>query len=122
MIAKVNFQIGGSKYQFEIDEKDEMDTLHKSIVLSSPRKKCTNCGDVGLDAKYLTSNKNKEGHTFVNVKCGKCGATSKLGQYKAGGYFWHEYDLYKPEESKETKKSDAADDEPPPPDDEDKPF
>jgi hypothetical protein len=93
--------MGASTYQFEIEEKDEMDTLHKAIVLTNPRKRCQ-CGDVSYENKYFTSNKDKEGNTYINVKCSKCSAKSKLGRYKAGGYFWHEYEIYKPEK-KETE-------------------
>lgn len=96
MILKTAVKIGPTTYQFEFDEKDEMDGLAKAIVLSSPIRTCTNCKDVGYDNKYLTSNKDKEGNTYVNCKCGKCGARSKLGLYKSGGYFWHEYELYVP--------------------------
>lgn len=87
MIAKIKFKFGVVIYELQIDEKDEMETLHKSIVLANPPRKCDVCG--GEDV-YFTSNKDKEGNTYVNCKC-SCGARAKLGQYKAGGYFWHDY-------------------------------
>jgi hypothetical protein len=89
MIAKANIKLGKVSYQFEIDEKDELDTLHKIIVLTNPRRKCI-CGNDDQESMYFTTNKDKEGNTYVNVKCAKCEARSKLGQYKTGGYFWHE--------------------------------
>ena len=91
MIAKVNIT---NKIQLEIDEKDEMTTLHKAIVLSNPRRICNVCKDESA-TKYFTTNKDKEGNTYVNMKCA-CGARSKLGQYKTGGFFWHDYEMYVP--------------------------
>ena len=93
MKIKCNVKMGGNAYQFNIDERDEMESLHKAIVLTNPKKKCGVCGDIGYENKYFTTNKDKEGNVYVNVKC-KCGARSKLGQYKAGGYFWHEYEVW----------------------------
>lgn len=92
--------IGGVKFTFDIEERGEMDTLHKAAVLTSPRAKCI-CGEVGLASKKLISNKDSEGNTYVNVVCTKCGAKSKLGQYKTGGYFWKEFEKYDPSMKKE---------------------
>lgn len=77
----------------EIEDRDEMDTLHKAIILTNPRKVCNVCK--AAEGFYLTTNKDKEGNIYVNVKC-KCGARSKLGQYKTGGYFWREFEVYQP--------------------------
>lgn len=82
------------KITLEIDERSEMETLHKAIVLTSPKKKCNVCGN--LSDLYFTSNKDVEGNVYVNYKCPKCGARSKLGQYKAGGYFFRDFEKYVP--------------------------
>jgi transposase-like protein len=81
--------------QLEIEEQKEMETLHKAIVLSSPRKKCSLCNSTNL---YFTTNKDKEGNVYVNHRCANCGARSKLGQYKSGGYFWKEFEKYEAKE------------------------
>ena len=94
MLIKVNFKLGDNSYQLEIDEKSEMEALHKAIVLSNPRNKCI-CGNT--EGFYPTTNKDKEGNIYVNIKCPKCEARSKLGQYKAGGYFWHSFEKYIPQ-------------------------
>ena len=78
----------------EIEEHEEMETLHRAIILSSPRKVCNICNDPEKP-KHFTSNKDKEGNIYVNLKCA-CGARSKLGQLKAGGYFWHDFEVYEP--------------------------
>lgn len=93
MKAKVNL---GNNIQLEIDERDEMETLHKAIVLSNPKEYCNECKTVG--DKHYTTNKDKEGNIYVNYKC-KCGARSKLGQYKAGGFFWHDFEHWQKEQS-----------------------
>lgn len=91
MIGKVNLKFGDCAYQFEIDEKSEMDTLHKTIVLGNPPRKCDECG---ATESFLDTNKDKEGNTYINAVCGKCKAKAKLGQYKTGGFFWHKYEQW----------------------------
>lgn len=80
--------------KLEIDDRDDLETLHKAIVFGNPRRKCNACGEI---IKYLTfiTNKDKEGNTYIKNLC-RCGATSRLGQYKTGGYFWKEFELYDP--------------------------
>ena len=89
MIAKTSFKLGDATYNFEFDEKDEMDTLNKIITLSNPPKYCHECKNNEFFA--FDTNKDKEGNTYVNVRCTKCNAKAKLGQYKTGGYFWHKF-------------------------------
>ena len=86
--------------RIEIDDAKEMDTLSKAIVLGNPRRKCI-CGNT--EGLYLTSNKDKEGNVYINYKCPKCDARSKLGQYKVGGYFWRNFERY------ETKQEEPTD-------------
>lgn len=87
----------GNNIRLEVEEKDEMETLHRAIVFASPRNKCI-CGNA--DGFYFTTNKDTEGNIYVNYKCPKCSARSKLGRYKAGGFFWHEFEVYNPEAKK----------------------
>lgn len=99
MRIKVKTKIGTVTYELEIEEQKELETLHKAIVLASPRKTCSVCGTVGYRSKYLTTNKSTTDDgtfTYVNCKCAKCGARSKLGQYKSSGYFWNDYEKYEP--------------------------
>jgi hypothetical protein len=100
MVAKSALKLGGVTYQFEVEEKDEMDTLHKIIILSNPRKYCDVCRNTSIDDFYFTTNKDKEANTYINVRC-KCGASSKLGRYKSGGYFWHSYEVYRGKDSQD---------------------
>jgi hypothetical protein len=90
------------RIQLEIDERSEMETLHKAIVLSNPPTICNVCGKraMGYD-----SNKDKEGNIYVNIRC-SCGAKAKLGQYKAGGYFWREFEKYERKNNGQNKEAD----------------
>jgi hypothetical protein len=94
-MIKTQFLVGGVTYSLEHDGKDLKETLAEAIVLANPHSKCI-CGNTGLATGFkFTSNKDKDGNTYVNLKCLKCGAKSKLGSYKTGGYFWHEFEVYK---------------------------
>ena len=103
MKMKAKTILGGVTYEFLVDGELDKKSLHKLVVLSNPRKTCSSCDEVGYSDKYFTSNKDKEGNVYINVKC-KCGARSKLGSYKTGGFFWHDYEVYqRPTEKEETK-------------------
>lgn len=87
-----------SNMKLEIDEREDMETLHRAIVLANPKRKCNECGNT--EGFYFTSNKDSEGNVYVNYKCPNCTARSKLGQYKAGGYFWHDFEKYVPKKER----------------------
>ena len=95
-------KIGRADYTMEFDERDDLEALHQAAVLSNPIRKCNVCGNVVPERFKLDSNKDKEGNIYINVVCGGknedtgefCGAKSKLGQYKAGGYFWHKFEKW----------------------------
>ena len=93
--------------RLEIDEREELNTLHKAIVLSNPRRKCV-CGNT--KGFYFATNKDKEGNIYINFKCPSCGARSKLGQYKTTGFFWHDFEVYQP---KPEVKKEVREEEPP---------
>ena len=83
----------GNNIELVVDEAKEMETIHKAIVLGNPKSFCNVCkATAGFT---MDSNKDKEGNIYVNNVC-KCGAKSKLGQYKAGGFFWHSFEVYVP--------------------------
>lgn len=93
MKIKTTTKLWNMIYELELDEKSEIDTLHKAIVLSNPPQTCNACQK--NDERFrLDSNKDKEGNTYINVVCVACGAKAKLGQYKSGGYFWHKFEVY----------------------------
>ncbi len=94
MKIKVTTQLGKTQYSFEIDERSDIEGLHKAAVLGNPPQYCHECKST--DGFKLDSNKDKEGNTYVNVTCSKCFAKSKLGLYKTGGYFWHKFEKYVP--------------------------
>lgn len=90
MIAKVNITLGGTGFQFEFDAQEEMLALHKAIAFSNYPTYCNICQeDIDKAELSLTTNRDKEGNTYINLKHEKCEGKVKLGQYKQGGYFWH---------------------------------
>lgn len=94
MISKVNLKLGGVSYQFEFEDKEDIECMHKAIAVSQIRNTCNVC-QAGADEFRLVTNKSK-GFTFINIKCGKCGSKSGLGSYKDGGYFWKEFEQFTP--------------------------
>lgn len=112
MKAIVKTKVGLVDYEFSIEERSDLETLHKTIVLGNPRAKCNACGDTGFTYKKFDTNKDKDGNTYINCVCLKCGAKSKLGQYKNGGYFWHEYEKWEGKKDQKTSSSKVADEIP----------
>lgn len=97
MKASVQTKLGNVEYILEFEEKDEMETLNRVAVLGNPPTKCDNCPNDDPAEFFLQSNKDSEANIYVNVECKTCGARAKLGQYKAGGYFWHKFEKWQGE-------------------------
>lgn len=102
MEIKTAFLVGGVRYEYSFNEPKEIDTLHKAIVLSNPKNYCALCKNNDKDKFVLDSNKDNEGNTYVNIVCRGCGAKSKLGQYKTGGYFWRDFVKFEKQSSSTT--------------------
>ena len=92
MKVVVQVKVGGTLYNFNIEENKELEALNKAIVLGNPPQFCNLCKNNNFFK--LASNKDKEGNIYVNVVCLKCGAKAKLGSYKTGSYFWHKFEQY----------------------------
>jgi len=104
MKARVQTTIGKTIFNFEVEERNTMETLHQASVLGNPPTYCGECKTSGAENFSLDSNKDKEGNIYVNVRCRKCGAKAKLGQYKSGGYFWHKFEVYKKDSDTDSSK------------------
>lgn len=111
MIVKASIKIGSSTYWFEVEEKNEMETLNKVITLTNPPTYCNYCNKTDtLDNFHLTTNKDKENNIYVNIKHNVCGGKAKLGQFKAGGFFWHrQFEVYK---GKKQEEQDQGEEQP----------
>lgn len=98
MKINVTTTIGKAQYSFDIDERSDIEGLHKASVLGNPPQYCNECKNNDTFKFKLDSNKDKEGNTYINVVCTSCWAKAKLGLYKTGGFFWHKFEKYvKPE-------------------------
>lgn len=104
MEITVKTLIGGVEYTFHIEKNKELEALHEAIVLANPPQYCQECQN--KEHFKLDSNKDKDGNTYVNVLCRKCGAKSKLGLYKSGGFFWHKFEKFNKESKEEETKKD----------------
>lgn len=109
MEIRVQTTVGKTNYELLVTDNKEIDALHKAIVLGNPPQYCGECKNNQFFR--LDSNKDKEGNTYVNVICTKCGAKAKLGQYKVGGYFWHKFEKWQGKENKDNDRDDYQDEE-----------
>lgn len=100
MQIKVTTKIHKTMFEFNIEEKNDLEAIHKAAVLGNPPAYCPLCKN--NEHFKLDSNKDKEGNTYVNIVC-KCGAKAKLGQYKTGGYFWHKFEMYQKTTTNQTQ-------------------
>ena len=92
MEIRTQTKIGNTLYNMKFDGKDDMQTMHEAIVLSNPPQYCKECRN---DSEFkMDSNKDKDGNVYINVLCMKCFSKAKLGLYKSGGYFWHQFKKY----------------------------
>ena len=94
MKINVETKLGQATYNFEIEEKSDIEALHKAAVLGNPPLFCDNCGANKPENFKLQSNKDAESNVYVNIECNECSAKAKLGQYKSSGYFWKKFELY----------------------------
>jgi len=74
-----------------------MESMHRAIAVSNYPSYCNICSkDTAAEELKLTTNKDKEGNIYINLKHDPCQGKVKLGQFKQGGYFWHrEFEVYK---------------------------
>lgn len=108
MKGQVKFRLNDVEYTFQVEERQPIETLHVAIVLGNAPTYCNECKNV--ENFSLDSNKDKDGNTYVNCVCRKCWAKAKLGQYKAGGFFWHKFVKYQREGGKEIPEKDINSD------------
>ena len=74
MKAIVKTVLGKVEYIFEVEEQEELQTIHKIAVLGNPPTFCDECANDNPNEFKLKSNKDAEANTYVNVICSKCGA------------------------------------------------
>jgi len=92
MKIKINKKIGDATFLFEVEEAKDVEALAKAGMLASVPDVCALCG-----GEVTLTGRKAKGYTFVEVRCKKCNATSSLGQYKEGGFFWKRFEKYQPQ-------------------------
>jgi hypothetical protein len=111
MQVKLTKKIGDVTLELNIEGSDLKDALFKASFLwdedAVPKYQKELADFVGLPV-YWKARKTKEGDIiYVERKCySKDGriATSTLGSYKQGGYFWHQWEIYNPDVPKDLDK------------------
>jgi len=95
MEIKVNKQIGGATVQFGIDEKDDDVALSLVAFLTEPDF-CFLCKETKLKWEVNKAKTDTGNFTYIKRRClnPNCRATSTMGKYKDGGYFWKNWEIY----------------------------
>ena len=93
MEIKIKKKIGDVMIEASADDKDPRESLVNLAMISGAPTVCGKCGkdNVTLDVNKNTSDKGT--FTFVKVVCNDCEARAQLGEYKAGGYYWKEWEI-----------------------------
>lgn len=100
MEIKVQKKLGNSMLEVSIEEKNDKDAIAKALIFTQPDY-CPLCKGTNIVWDSNKANTAEGTFTYIKRRCLNCKATSTLGEYKAGGYFWKPWEIY---EKKETKK------------------
>ena len=101
--------VGKVQFEFEVEAEKGFDALFNASTLAATPDVCGLCKSTDV---VLTGNRAKE-YKFVKVRCTSCTATSTLSEYKAGGYFWKEFEKYA-QRSNGTGANQSQEEAPPP--------
>jgi len=96
MKIKIKKVIGTAELEFDIEHDKDREALAMAGFLAEIPTKCGTCGDENVK---FTSNR-ADGFIFVKVKCNHCLASANMGEYKEGGFFWHQFVKYEPKDTK----------------------
>lgn len=105
MKGTVNFKVGSTGYQLEIEEKSESETLHKMAIFGNPPNFCHEC----KNNQYFRLDSHKSGEYFyTEVVCKKCGAKATLAAKKDGSFYWKKFEKWTPQNQKSQEPSPSA--------------
>lgn len=100
MKIQVKKQIGKNELIFSTDEPDFDKAMSEILPFSQPDY-CGLCKNDKVIFEVQKGSSDKGTFTYVKRKCLKCNATSTLGKFKDGGYFWKEWNIYNPDQPKQ---------------------
>lgn len=95
----VKKQIGKSQLEVKVDEKDEKDAIAKATFFMQPDY-CGLCKDTNIVWNSNKAQTDDGTFTYIKRKCLKCGASSTAGEYKTGGLFWKQWEIYEGDKPK----------------------
>jgi hypothetical protein len=98
-MLKINKKIGLNTVEIEIDEKTPKDEIAKMCFWLTPDY-CFLCKGQNIVWETNTAKTADGSFTYIKRKCinPACKASSTMGEYKAGGYFWKNWEIYKPKD------------------------
>lgn len=99
MKITIQRKIGSAVLTLEVEDREDKVAFAKALPLTE-QDYCGLCQSNNI--KWHTNKvKTDDGKEYIYIKrrCLKCGATSTLGEYVGGGYFWKQWQIYrKPED------------------------
>lgn len=108
MKGTVDFKVGTTKYQLDIEEKSDAETLHKMVVYGNPPCFCHEC----KNKQYFRLDSHKGGEYFyTEVVCTKCGAKSSLTGKKDGSYYWKKFEKWAGGKTQDENSGGSQDDD-----------
>jgi hypothetical protein len=90
MKVTISKKIGKSTLQFQVEGEKEKDSLAKASYFTTIPDVCGNCQSENIS---LDSNRTEE-FLFIKIKCLDCNFRSNMGELKAGGIFWKQWEEY----------------------------
>ncbi len=96
MDIKVKKQLQNSMLEINIEEKEDKEALAKALVFTQPDY-CPLCKGKNIAWEANKVNTDDGTFTYIKRKClnKDCLASSTLGEYKSGGFFWKPWEIYK---------------------------
>jgi hypothetical protein len=89
--------------EFEVDKQDAKDAFAEALFLTEPNV----CGLCKKENIFLQVNRPK-GFFYLKRVCSDCRATSTMGLYKEGGYFWNKWEEAFNKNSQPNKEAEQA--------------
>ncbi|MCK9370639.1 hypothetical protein M0R04_12075 [Candidatus Dojkabacteria bacterium] len=95
MKLTIKKQLTNNVLEVEIDERDDKEALAKATVFMQ-KDVCGLCKSDDITWESNKGQNEKGSFTYIKRRCNKCNATSTLGSYKTGGFFWKAFEIYNP--------------------------
>lgn len=106
MEISIKRKFQGGVMDVKIDEKEDKEAIAKATFFMKPDY-CGKCKKTNIIWESNKAKTDDGTFTYIKRKCLNCGATSTAGEYKEGGFFWKNWEIY--EGNKKGPKDDVGD-------------